>query len=97
MVDGLHGEVEGHELNDWPQLLVCCARSKAGEASFGDGRVDDARAAKFFQQPLGDLVGALVLRDLLADDKDIGLAVHLLEQRRVECLANGHLQPAGAR
>ena len=42
----LHGEVEGHELNDGPQLLVGGAGGEAGEARLGDRRVDHARGAK---------------------------------------------------
>jgi hypothetical protein len=77
----LHREVEGHELDDRPQLLVRRAGGEAGEAGLRDGRVDDARRAELLEQALGDLVGALVLSNLLANHKDVGVARHLLEHR----------------
>ena len=55
MVDGLHREVEGHELDDGPQLLVGGAGGEAGEARLRDRRVDHALLSKLLEQPLGDL------------------------------------------
>ena len=58
-VDGaagcLHREVEGHELDDRPQLLVRRAGGEPGEACFRDRRVDHALLAKLLEQALGDL------------------------------------------
>lgn len=45
---------------------------------------------------LGDLVGALVLCDLLTEDKDVLVALHLLHEGGVEGLAHGHLGGHGA-
>ena len=56
----------------------------------GDGRVDDALLAELLEQPLGHLVGAVVVTDLLAHDEDARVAVHLLAQGDVERLAIGH-------
>ena len=70
LVDRLHGEVEGHELDDRLQPAERRADAQAGEAVLGDRRVDDALGAELLEQALADLVGALVLRDLLAHQED---------------------------
>ena len=57
---------------------------------FGDRRVDDALVAEFLQQPLRDLVGALIFGDLLAHNEDVGVAAHLLGHRVAQGLAHGH-------
>ena len=43
LVDRLHGEVPGHEFDDGLEAGEGRAHADAGEAMFGDGRVDDAR------------------------------------------------------
>ena len=55
VVDGLHREVEGHELHDWPQLLVRRAGGQPCEARLRDRRVDHALLAKLLEQALRDL------------------------------------------
>ena len=62
LVDGLHGEVEGHELDDRLQARHGRADAEAGEAVLGDRRVDHPLVAELLQQVAADLVGALVLR-----------------------------------
>src|SRR5438309_58293 len=47
-------------------------------------------ADRRLQEPLGDLVGAVVETDLLAEDEHPGIALHLLAERHVERLAIGH-------
>ena len=54
------------------------ADAEAGKAVLGDRRVDDALVAELLQQALADLVGALVLGDLLAHQEDVRVAAHLL-------------------
>src|SRR6185437_6422726 len=56
---------------------------------FGDRRVDDPARPEFLQQALADLVGALVLRDLLAEQEDAVVAPHLLSDRVAQGLAHG--------
>jgi hypothetical protein len=34
MVNGLHGEIEGHKLNDRAETLVCGSSGEAGKAHF---------------------------------------------------------------
>ena len=62
---------------------------------FGDWRIDHALGAEFLQQPLRDLVGALIFRDLLAHDEDIGIAPHLLGHGIAQRLADGHCHHLG--
>ena len=69
LVHRLHGEVERHELDDRLQPVQRRADRHAGEAMLGDRRVDHPLRAELIQQALADLVGALVLRDLLADQE----------------------------
>jgi hypothetical protein len=51
LVDRLHGEVEGHELDDRAQAGHSAHRRHAGKAMLGDRRVDHALGAEFLQQP----------------------------------------------
>ena len=50
------------------------ADAEAGEAVLGDRRVDHPLGAELLQQALADLVGALVLGDLLAHQEDLFVA-----------------------
>src|SRR5690606_17943005 len=70
LVDRLHGEVESHELDDRSKAGKGRAYAEAGEAMLGDRRVYHPGVAELGQQPLRDLVGALVLCNLLAHDED---------------------------
>ncbi len=56
LVHRLHGEVEGHELDDRPQPVHRGADRHAGEAVLGDRRVDDPLRAELVEQALADLV-----------------------------------------
>lgn len=74
-------------------------RSSSGqtsEAHLGNGRINDSLLAKSVQQALGDLVRAVVLRNLLAQDEDLGVALQLLGQRLVQGISDGVLLDAGA-
>ena len=88
LVDRLQREVEGHELDDRPQAGEGGADREAGEAVLGDRRVDDAPRPELVEQALADLVGALVLADLLADQEDVAVAAHLLGHRVAQRLAH---------
>jgi hypothetical protein len=89
LVDRLHGEVPGHELDDGLEPRHGGADADAGKALLGDRRVDDALVAKLLQQPLADLVGALVLRDFLAHQEHARIAAHLLGHGVTQRLAHG--------
>ena len=88
LVDRLHGEVEGHELDDRLQAGHRRTDADAGKAVLGDRRVDHAPRAEFLQQALRHLVGALIFRDLLAHDEDVGVAPHLFGHGVAQRLAN---------
>ena len=96
MVDRLHGEVPGHELDDGPEPRKARADADAGKAIFGDGRVDDAGRAELLEQALGHFVGALILGDLLAHDEDASVGPHLLGHGVAQRLAHGHGDHRGA-
>src|SRR3546814_3943624 len=66
LVHRLHGEIEGHELDDRPQTAEGGTDAKPGEAVLGNRGVDHAPLAEFVEQTLADLVRTLILRDLLA-------------------------------
>ena len=51
VVDGLHGEIPGHELDNRFQTGKSGADAYAGKAVFGDRRIDDAPCAKFSNSP----------------------------------------------
>ena len=53
----------------------------------GDGRVDDALRPELLEHPLADLVRALVVADLFAHQKDAVVAIHLLDHRLPQGLA----------
>ena len=61
----------------------------AGKALLGDGRVDHALVAELLEQALADLVGALVLRHLLAHQEHVLVAAHLLGHGIAQRLAHG--------
>ena len=96
LVDRLHGEVEGHELDDRLQAGHRRADADAGKAVLGDRRIDHALGAEFLQQALRDLVGALIFGDLLAHDEDVGVAPHLLGHGVAQRFADGLRDHLGA-
>ena len=84
LVQGQQGEVVGHPLHDGFQAHHGGAHAQAGEAQFGDGRVQDPFGAVFFQEPAGDLVGAIVFGDFLAHEDDHVVPGHLFVHGPVE-------------
>ena len=89
VIDRLHREVERHELDDRLQPAHRRTGAEAGETVFGDRRVDDARRAELLEQSLRDLVGALILGNLLAHDEDGRIGAHLLGHGVAEGFADG--------
>ena len=69
---------------------------KPREAVLGDGRVHDALGAELLQEVARDLVGALVLGDLLAHHEDRVVAAHLLRHRVAQGVADGDVHHLGA-
>lgn len=56
LVDGLHGEVEGHELADGVEACKGGTNGEACKPGFRDGRVNNALLAEAVQETFGDLV-----------------------------------------
>jgi hypothetical protein len=56
LVNGLHGEVEGHELADGVKTSEGGTDSQTAETRLGDGRVDNTLLAESVKQTFGDLV-----------------------------------------
>lgn len=74
------------ELVDTPAHTTCTrAKERSGSGGNGEGCGEGAAAGVH-------LVGALVLRDLLADYEHVAVALHLVPNRRVECITHGHLR-----
>ena len=78
MIDRLHGEVEGHELNHRAKSGHGGSDAKARETMFGNRRVDDAPIAELLKQAAADFIGALILGDFFAHQKYRRIAPHLL-------------------
>lgn len=72
------------------------ADGETAEAGLGNGRVDDALVAEAVQETLCDLVGAVVLGNLLTQDEDLGVLLELLGEGLVEGLTDRVLLDAGA-
>src|SRR3546814_20621556 len=77
VIDRLHREVEGHELDDRAQAAHRRARAEPGKAVFGDRRIDDALVADLVEKYLRELVRALILRDFPTHHEDSGHGAHL--------------------
>jgi hypothetical protein len=95
LVEGEDREVEGHHLRDGPEADEGRAHRDARDRLLRDRRVAHAPVAELREQPLRDLVGALVGPDLLAEQEDVGVAAHLLAEGLVEGFAHredGHRQ-----
>lgn len=56
LVNGLHGEVEGHELADGVEASEGGTDGETAETRLGDRRVNDTLVAEAVEQAFGDLV-----------------------------------------
>jgi len=56
LVNGLHGEVEGHELADGVEASEGGTDGQTAETGLSDGRVNDTLVAKAVEQTFSDLV-----------------------------------------
>ena len=96
MVDGLHGKVEGHELDHRTQTRKGRADAETGKAMLRDRRIDHAALAELLQQLARHLVGALILRDFFAHDEHALVAAHLFGHRIAQGVADGRFGESGA-
>ena len=56
------------------------AHGCADETGLGDRRLDDPLRAETVQQPFGDLEHTAVYADVFAQQQDVGVVLHLLDQ-----------------
>src|SRR6516225_1606537 len=70
LIHRLHGEIEGHELDDWAEPGKACADPEPGKPLLGNRGIDHPPRSEFLKQALADLVGTLILSDLLAEQKN---------------------------
>ena len=89
LVQGEQREVEGHHLGDGAHAGEGRAHRDAGDGLLRDRRVAHPPLAELGQQPLRDLVRALVRAHLLAEDEHAGVADHLFLEGLVQGLAHG--------
>lgn len=73
-----------------------CTDSETSEAALSDGGIDDTPLTEAVEKAFGDLVGAVVLGDLLAEDEDLVFALELLSQGLVQRISDGVLLDASA-
>jgi len=76
LVEGTADEVHELEFGDGAQAGESCAEGCTDDRGFGDGGIDDPLGAEAVDEAVGDLEGAAVDADVLADTKDGGVALH---------------------
>jgi len=91
LIDGLHGEVEGHELANGVQTSESSTNGDTTEAGLCDGGIDNPLGAEAVEQTLGHLVCSVVLCDFLTKDEGLLVEFQLLRQGLVQGITNGDL------
>src|SRR2546426_11221528 len=81
LVVGDEREVDGHHLDDRAQTEHGRTDRRANNDLLGDRRVDDALGSELVEQTLGHAVGAAELADVLADQVNGIVALHLFGER----------------
>ena len=74
-------EVDRHHLDHRPQPEHRGADGGADDDLLGDGRVDHTLGAELVEEAVGHAIGAAELADVLADQVDGVVALHLLAER----------------
>ena len=90
-VVGARDEVDELHLAHRAHAEVRRTRRGADDRRLGDRRVDHPRLAELREQAVGDLERAAVRADVLAEDEDVRVALHLLEERLADRLEIGDL------
>src|SRR3546814_14430307 len=96
VIDRLHREVEGHELDDRAQAAHRRARAEPGKAVFGDRRIDAALVAELVEQSLRDLVRALIFLYSLTHHHTAGIGAHCPRHPSTHRTPAGPLDTPGA-
>src|SRR5690606_10925309 len=81
LIEGNETEVPRHELDDGPEPRHRGPDSDPRKAGLRDRRVDNPPLTKLGEQPLRDLISAIVMTDLFAHQKDAIVSPHLFEKR----------------
>src|SRR5690606_32720011 len=89
LVDRLHREVPGHELDDRLEAGEGRTHADTGESLLRNRRIDHPFLAELVEQPLAHLIGALVLPNLLAHQEYVRVAAHLLGHGVAQSFAHG--------
>ena len=85
LIHGEGEEVAEHDVDDGAQAGHGGADADAGESGFGDGSIDDALGAEFFDQAGEHFERRAGFGDVFAENADAGVAAHFFGQR----FANG--------
>lgn len=70
------------------QTTQSSTNSQTAETTLRDRGVNDPLLTESIQQPLCDLVGTIVLSNLLAQDEDLGVGLQLLGQSLVQRISD---------
>lgn len=68
---------------------------QTSETALGDGSVNDTLLTEAVEKTFGNLVGTIVLGDLLAEDEDLVVGLELLSKSLVEGISDGVLLDTG--
>ena len=88
---GLGDEIGELEFFDGAVAVECEADCVAGAGTFGEGGIEDARAAEVSEESVGHFEGPAVSRDVLAEDERLGALGEDFPVRGVEGLGDVEL------
>ena len=89
LIEAAGDEIDELHFGDGAQAEEAHAAGRADDGGFADGRFDDALAAEFREQAVGDFEGAAVHADVFADGDDGGIAFHFFEHRLPDGVHHG--------
>lgn len=80
---------------DGVEATESSTNGQTSETALGDGSVNDTLLTEAVEKTLGNLVGTIVLSDLLAKDEDLVVGLELLGKGLVEGISDGVLLDTG--
>ena len=80
-------EIPSHKLDNRTKSDHRGAHAQSREAALGDRRIDHALGPELLEHALADLVGAVVVADLFAHEKDRAVSLHLFNHGLAQGLA----------
>jgi len=90
VVNGLEGEVESHELDDWAESVEASANTDTSETGFSNWSVPDSLASVLVKHSFGDLVCSVVLCDLLTHEEHALVSLNFVTHGGINRISNGH-------